>query len=375
MRPTRVVHVSSAHRWTDNRIHLREAASLARHGYDVHLVAIEDESVLPPTGVTVQQVARRGRLARMTLGTVVAFGLALRTRAHIVHLHDPELVWTVLPLRALGRTVIFDAHEDLPNQILVKDYLAPRARRLLSRLARIYVWLASRSNHIVAATDAIAVRFPTHKVSVVKNYPVLRQADQDIPVLADREPRAVYTGAMTTERGALVMVESFAVDLMPSGWRLSLAGSISPAELVTRMQESPGWNSVDYVGVVSPIEARDMLHRCRIGLVLSQRNVSYLESLPTKMFEFFAAGMPVIASDFPLWRAMLEEHDCGVLVDEASPEEVARAIRRYADHPALMERHGRNAAKAARDAYSWQSEEATLLRIYRELDSQVSAQP
>jgi hypothetical protein len=154
--PPDIVHVSSAHPWTDNRVHLREAAGAAAAGYSVRLIAVESDVTTRETGVEVVTIPRRRRRARMTFGSAQAVGLAVRSRARVCHLHDPELVWAVPLLRVLGRRVVFDAHEDLPDQVASKAYVSRRTARPARALARLVVRLVSTADRVVAATETIA---------------------------------------------------------------------------------------------------------------------------------------------------------------------------------------------------------------------------
>jgi len=123
-------------------------------------------------------------------------------------------------------------------------------------------------------------------------------------------------------------------------------------------------------GQLAPNDARDILTEFRVGIVTFLPNAAHLDALPTKMFEYLAAGIPVIASDFPLWRRLLEPHDCARFVDPTSGEQIARAIAFYADNPDHLERQSHNAARASREVFSWASEERVLLSIYRRIGLQ-----
>jgi glycosyltransferase involved in cell wall biosynthesis len=366
-RPVRVVHVSSAHRSSDVRIHLREAASLAKAGYNVTLVAVGHDIELPQTGVRVVKLRERERLQRVTIGTADAVWTALRTGAKVFHLHDPELVWAILPLRLLGKWVIYDAHEDLPRQMLTKSYMSPFVRIIAAGLSQLVIKVASLSNHVIAATEKSATTFPSYKVSLVRNYPRLRTGDRAARAISERSLHVAYIGVMSEERGALQMVDSFESANFPQSWRAMLAGPTTPEGLLNEMRERQGWRHVDYHGFLSTDGARDLLLDCRVGICVLQRTESYLDSLPTKMFEYFAAGMPVVASDFPLWRSIVEEHNCGLLVDETSPDAIAEAISRYDREPELLREHAANALRAAEQILNWEKEEETLLRVYAQL--------
>ena len=365
---TRVVHATSAHRWTDNRIHLREAASLAEAGYDVHLVAVEHETEISPTGVIVHVTKQRARLRRLLVGLPLTALKVIRNQAQIVHLHDPELIPLIPILRLLGRRVIYDAHEDFPTQALEKAYLGRVSRRALWIFAKFLVWLASRyANRIVAATETIAATYPADRVSVVHNYPRLRPQEHEPVTLSEREPWCVYVGAIEVDRGSNQMVDAFDPHRCPPGWRLTVAGATNPAELLHDLERRPGWHNVNYRGLVSPDAARDLLLSARVGLVLFQRMPTHLDALPTKLFEYMAAGIPVIASDFPLWRTLVEANEAGIMVDESDPSAISDAISRYAQDERLMQRHGENGRRAVLDSFNWDSQAAILVQVYRGL--------
>lgn len=361
-----IAHVSSAHRWSDNRVHLKEAASLASAGYSVKLIAVEHDVDVPNTGVQVCLLPTRSRLKRMTLGSMQAVWLAFRSKAGIIHLHDPELVWAVPILRRFARKVIYDAHENLPDQVRDKAYLNTPARKILVVVAKGLVKLGGRADAVVAATETIAQTFPSDRTAVVHNYPRIRSQDVQSKPLLERAFRVGYVGGMSEVRGALQMVDSFAHSAFPDHWRVDIAGDTAPPDLLISLQGREGWRRVDYRGLVGPEEARDMLNECRLGMVLFRRNAAHLDALPTKMFEYFASGVPVIASDFPLWRRIVEQYDCGTLVDETSAGAIASAVANYDRNPDLLLRHGKNAL-AASASLNWAHEEKALLDVYERL--------
>jgi len=361
-----VCHVSSAHRWTDNRVHLREAATTATR-HRTLLVAVDDPTTVPASGVDLVLLPRRPRLPRMLWGSTSAVALAVRSGARVVHLHDHELAWSVPLLRALGRRVVFDAHEDLPEQVLSKTYLPVALRRAVAAVSRVVVALASTSDHVVAATSVVARRFPAAKTSVVHNYPRLRAEETAAVRVTARPLRAVYLGVVSEHRGSRVMAAAALHDDFPAGWRIDVVGNHRPEAERGVFADAERAGTVAVHGLVSPETARDMLLSARVGVVVLQATPAYRQALATKMFEYLAAGMPVVASDFPLWRELLAPHDCALFVDPERPEELARALRRYADDAELLERHARNARRAAVEVFDWAREEPVLLGVYERL--------
>ena len=359
-----IVHVSSAHPWTDNRIHYRECETLAAAGLDVTLIAVQADTAAPVGDVRVLRIPRRSRLKRFVVSTPQAIWLAIRTRAKVVHLHDPELSWGVPVLRALGRKVVFDAHEDLPVDVLNKPYVPRWALRPLRRFAHLVVWLGARANHVVAATEAIAERFPDGKTTVVHNYPPLRE--EEAAPDPEREDAALYIGAMSAIRGTTQLLDAVGHPAFPPAWRLIIAGTATP-EVAVRVEESTAGARIENLGQLPPSEARNLLLRGKVGIVPFQDTPAHREALPTKMFEYFAAGLPVVASDFPLWRTIIEENDCGLLVDPSSPESIARAVAAYDGQPELWRRHSANARRLAVEKLNWTPEGRRLVDVYRGL--------
>ena len=361
---TKIAHVSSVHPWSDNRIHLREAATLAAAGYEVTLVAVENDVDVLDTGLRVVRLSKSPRITRVVLATFLAVREGLRSGATVFHLHDPELVWAIPMLRLSGKKVIYDAHEDLPAQVLNKHYVNGLARPLFVLVAHLVVALSRQSNHVITATEKIAERYHPARVTVVHNYPRLRQSDVGAPPASERGRSAVYVGGLGEERGAVQMIDALAEADFPPGWKLEIAGTVPQESLLERLRSLPGWANVSFHGRVSPERARDLVGQSRVGLVVFQRTTAHLDALPTKMFEYFAAGIPVVASDFPLWRSIIEQHQCGLLVDETSPAAIAAAISQYANDPELLDRHGENARLAADSMLNWANEEPILLDVY-----------
>jgi glycosyltransferase involved in cell wall biosynthesis len=177
----------------------------------------------------------------------------------------------------------------------------------------------------------------------------------------------VYIGSITRSRGILELVEG--MSLLPSDTplRLKLAGTFSPAELQDDMHTLPGWERVDYLGFLRRGQVTDLLGRVRAGLLVLHPEETYLCSMPIKLFEYMAAEIPVIASDFPLWRQIIEEARCGLLVDPLNPVAIAAAIERLYNHPAEAEQMGKRGRAAVESRYTWAGEERRLKELYESL--------
>ena len=273
---------------------------------------------------------------------------AIALDAAIYHLHDPELMPASLLLKRLGKTVVYDAHEDLPRQIQGKTYLPSRLRRLLADLAERYLRHAlPRLDGVVAATPSIAARLGTlqPRIVTVANYPIPNELDAGT-AWTDRRQEICYVGGLSRLRGVLEIVQ--AGELLRSPVRIRMAGRFSEADVVRAA-------------------------RALAGLVTLHPLVNYLDALPVKMFEYMAAGIPVIASDFPLWREIVEGSACGLCVDPRDPVAIAGAIDDLADHPDEAGRMGERGRLAVHERYNSLGEEKKLLAFYEDVLNRPSA--
>lgn len=365
----RVAHLTSVHRPFDIRIFQKELRSLARGGWPVTLIACHthDERV---DGVQIKAIRGcNGRLRRMTMTACAVLREAIRSRAEICHFHDPELIVIGVILKLLGRKVIYDVHEDLPRQIESKHWIAPLFKHPIALLAEAIEWVAGRLfDRIVVVTPVIARRFPTCKTVVVQNYPMPEElCDTKGTPYAQRPPIICYAGGISEARGAYEMVDAIAeVDARPEP-RLHLAGEFVPASLRQQLEKRRGWARTTTLGVLDRAGIRNLLGSSRAGLVLLHPHPNHLNAQPIKLYEYMAAGLPVIASDFPLWQEIVGRNGAGLLIDPMDPRAIARAIEWLLDHPEQAAAMGAKGRSAVNEKLNWSEEEKKLLSMYEGL--------
>ena len=360
-----IVHLSSAHPRHDTRIFVKQCRSLAALGHAVTLVVADGLGADVVDGVRIIDVGRLpGRLNRMLRTTRRVLQAARRLDADLYQLHDPELLPAGLALKRRGKTVIFDSHEDVPVQLLAKPYLGALARRMLSSgYAACERHACRRFDGLVAATPFIRARLlGIHPNTVdVNNYPVLQEFDA-APDCDQKMAEVCYVGSISAIRGIRELVR--ACELLRSPARLSLVGSFAEPALEREVAHLPGWKRVDAHGHLGRAGVQAAMRRAVAGLVTLHPVDNYLDALPVKMFEYMAAGLPVIASRFPLWQEIVEGNGCGVCVDPGDPAAIAAAIDHFCLHPQAAQRMGDNGRRAVHARYHWRGEADKLAGLY-----------
>lgn len=361
----KVAHLTSVHPRDDTRIFIKQCRTLAAHGYEVTLVVADGKGTERKNGVTIVDVGRLpGRLHRMFATTRRVFDQAVALDADIYQLHDPELIPTGLRLKRLGKTVVFDSHEHTCRQLLSKPYLGPLSRRLLSAgFSLVERYACARFDGIIAATPSIRDMFlAINPMTVdVNNFPLIGELDGALPWSAKHDD-VCYVGGIGSIRGIREVVQAGAA--LQSAARLNLVGRFSEPAVEAEVRGHAGWARVNYLGFLDRAGVRDVLARSVAGVVTFLPLPNHLDSLPTKMFEYMSSGIPVIASDFPLWREIIEGNRCGVCVDPLDPKAIAAAIDHLVGNPDIARAMGENGRRAVLEKYNWDVQAARLTDFY-----------
>ena len=366
----KVVHLTTVHPPFDTRIFHKEAKTLAQAGYEVVLIAQNERNEVVD-GVKIVALPRpRNRFARIFGLTWRAFHLALYRRADVYHFQDQELLPIGVLLKLLTRAkVIYDVHEDVPQQILTKYWIPALLRRPVAAVFNAVEKLLARAvDAVVVATEGIAERFAQFKPVVVHNYPHLKMLPNPSTRHREGEEKVVvYVGGISKPRGAIEMVR--ALEYLNPAWdvRLDLIGRFEPPELEQEFQSLPGYQQVRFWGWMRPEDVYAHLAKADIGLVCLHPVLRFMVAWPVKLFEYMAAGLPVVASNFPLWKEIVEGNRCGITVDPLDPKAIAQAIEYLLTHPEEARQMGKNGRRAVKERYNWEREGENLLKLYGEL--------
>lgn len=369
----RIVHFTSVHLWHDTRIYRRICRSLVGAGYEVHLVATTDGTpgLELHEGVHVHLLPQAGsRWGRIVSTARAVTRRATELDAAIYHFHDPELIPAARKMAKGGRIVVYDVHEDLPKDVVNKEWLP---RLLGQTLMRPLDWLettsSSRFSAVVAAETAIAERFQgavPHTITL-NNYPSLQ--DFPRPSSGNRlsPPTLVHFGGLSQLRAIEPLVDALGMIPPEVEVRLLAAGRCESEAMMTRLQTKPGWRRVEYLGWLSHDELRQHLGESTLAMILLSDAPNHHRVRSNRFFESLACATPVVTANFPAWRQLVHELGCGVAVDSADPTAIRDAILHVLEHPDEARQMGRRGRSAIEERFNWESEFESLLQLYERL--------
>lgn len=299
---------------------------------------------------------------------------ALRARAAVYHIHDPELLPLALLLHCLsGRPVIYDAHEYYGDEVRTRHWIPMPLRGIAADMTeRVEKAVASRLSAIITVNEHMNARFLRHnrRSIAVHNYPATEYLTLEEP--AHRGQRLVYAGVLTRERGietvyaaCRLLHQRFpALEIVLAGpidWSGVAAGI--PRNAATWRREA----GAHLVGVLPQPQIPALLAGSAVGWAPFEVTPNNIRSTPNKLLEYMAAALPVVASDFGYLRQIISKAGCGLLPAAGNARAHADAVTWLLNHPDEARRMGTRGRQAVHKRYRWAVEGEKLLRLYDEL--------
>jgi glycosyltransferase involved in cell wall biosynthesis len=366
MKETRICHITTVHPRKDVRIFHKQCCSLANHFDDVSLIVADGANDELSGGVQIYDIGKiQGRVKRFLQSGKMALQKALEVNADLYHLHDPELLRIALKLKEYGKIVIYDSHEDVPRQILNKPYIPKVFRPLVSAIFEKHEnKIVKKLSGIVTATPYIKDRFLKINPNLIdiNNFPIIDNIHFN-DHWEDRCRSIGYIGGIFKTRGIMETLEA----INGTDIKFSLAGKFVPDSLENDCKNHEAWRNVKFIGYINRDEINEFLGKIRLGFVILEATPSYVVSLPVKMFEYMAAGIPFIASDFKYWRDTVEQDKCCFFVDEKNPEDIRKLLESIIDNIELLKEYGANGRKAVEEKYNWNIEKEKLFNFYKKI--------
>ena len=341
----RVVVCTVVHHPADARIYFRQIRALLDAGHDVTYIA-PHENYPERTPASLHAVTIPRAVGRHRLGPLRAARAALRAHApgaDLLLVHDPELL-LVLPPRRERPPTVWDVHEDTAAALTTKAWLPRFLRPLAAGGVTFAERLAERRLHLILAEHGYNARFKgTHPVVPNTTYVPPEAAPPNEP------RRVVYVGHISPDRGSAEMV-ALARLLAPHGIAVELVG---PADAQARAHIEAAGDLVHWHGFVPNEEALRLVDGALAGLSLLHDEANFTHSMPTKVVEYMARGVPVITTPLPLAVELVRDAECGFVVpfgDVAAACDAVLAVDRDPDLRVTMGTHGH---KAAQESLGW----------------------
>lgn len=301
----------------------------------------------------------------MIFGTYDAYRKAQAMEADVYHFHDPELLPAAWLLNKKNNVVIYDIHEDYVTSIKQKDYMGESVRKLIAGGYKLMEQFFTKSMGLALAEKYYKDFYPDGVC--ILNYPMVNEKFMRHERSGPAVDKVIYTGNVSHVRGALYHAKLPKAD---PGLNVHFVG-MCPSSLAEEMKDVAGemHGNLNFEGIDSFVEKEDIEDKYLeqnwlAGVALFPPTAHYKKKELTKFFEYMNAELPVICSDFPVWKAFVEKYDCGIAVDPEDDAAIKDALDYLKHNPKRASQMGRNGKKAVMEELNWQSQEKTLVRWY-----------
>lgn len=361
----RIVHISYTHRYDDIRIYEKECKSLRKKGYEVIHIA-SNKIVDLPENIELEVPVKIIKLKKTGRYKVVSEYLKDVQKEidiikpEICHLHDWQLLPLIPKLRKKYK-VIFDSHEDFPAYLSTDMFKLIPQRVKVKGFSIIESFFVKKATWVVTANRYIELQLKKmHKnVVAIKNYPIVFENVEE----NFSKKKFCYIGGIGDNLGGEVIAKG----IRDLDAKISLVGKTNNDYLAKMNLLSK--NKVEDLGFRSKKEVRKVVKESKAGLVVYLPHPNCIHALPNKMFEYLEASVPIICSDFPDWKEMLEKWNCCIFVNPYNEDEVKAAMQFFLNHPHEAKRMGENGRKAIEDEFNWNKEEEKLFSLYQKVAS------
>ncbi len=361
----KICHITTKHAAFDTRIFQKECKALKSY-YEVILLAANAQEGLID-GIKV--LGFKYELNNNLQNLIRIFKLARQQQASVYHIHDPELLPLLWILKKMGKNVVYDVHEDYRSSMLEHNQPA-MYRNIFNYFDN---WAARNAALILAESSYISIYQGKAKhLCVVENFCDINALKPFLVQDRSECRNIVYVGTIHRNRGALLMVELIYL-LQKKGLRLSLdlVGKITDPGLMATIEALPYYqqirNQLNWHGPLPQSDSYRIAQKSFVGLCMLMPTPNHSESYPTKLFEYMAVGLPIIATNISLYKAVVERRECGICVPFEEPEQLADAVQKIYEDKVLQSQYSANGPGAVAMNYNWEREKNILIDFYRKL--------
>ncbi len=365
----KVVHISTVHPRRDTRIFYRECVSLSKKGYQVILIVADGLGKENFEEVNIIDIGKsKNRIENFVSGYLKILKILNELKPDLVHFHDAELMIVGKAIQRKGIPVFYDIHENVAAQILDKAHMSRYLRKPFHYIYRIVEKLVINSFHLILAEESYKSIYLSKgkSITVVLNLP---EEDSFAQFINEKrtENGIFYIGGISNERGLDVIIKALHIlKKRKVNFFMHYVGAITENDLL-KINIKEIKENIKFYGRMDLIEGYALSKKCKVGLAVLKPIKNYVKSYPTKIFEYMSIKLPVITSNFELYKNVVEKYKSGYCIDPISSEELADKIEILLKDENLVKRMGENGKKVITEKFNSKSEELKLYEIYEDV--------
>lgn len=369
-----ICHVLSGHKRFDTRIFSKQCKSLVEFGYEVCILTNDNlpNEVVDKISIVSCLSNNTNRIQEILNAKKTFLKPALRLYADIYQLHGPELIPLGIALKRRNKIVFYDAHEDLPRQILEKEWIPKLFRKPLSLIIELYFrFTLYKFDEIITVSPHIIERLKliSNSVNLITNYPIIDNTTFfDLNSYKQRENILCYSGTVYNDSNQEYILQAIS---NIKHVKYNIVGHLEK-NYQNKLSKYKSWEKVNFLGKISKYELTEFYNKAIVGMSIFNysANLGYKKGTLgiNKLFEYMAAGLPIICTDFDLWKEIIDKYECGLYVKPNCSEQIVTAINFLLNNKEKAYEMGQNGMKAVIREYNWGTQEKIYVNLFCKYD-------
>lgn len=370
----KVCHIISGYYRNDPRVFQRQCKSLKNADFDVCILTNDniDDEILDEIPIYSCKIYWNSRIRILLNAKKQFLERAIEIDADIYQMHSPELLSLGLALKKEGKIVIYDAHEDLPMHILEKEWIPRIIRNPISVFVKYYMnRVLKKYNEIVSPHQHVVdkLKLINPNTTLITNFakfgPLI---NYDLSHYLNRENSICYSGTVYLHSNQEFILEAIS---NINNLKYQIVGFIDE-NYKKQLSERNGFEKLQFLGRIPWEELNNFYSKSLIGMVIIdyKLNLGYRRGTyaVNKIFEYMEAGLPIICTDYDLWKEIVDKYDCGICVEPNNAKQIEEAIQFLISNKEKAYQMGQNGRKAVLLEYNWSTQEKEYLRIFKKYD-------
>jgi len=364
----KIVHIAYEHNSNDVRIYRKECVSLSKRGNEVFYITSNKNYQEPVNDINVKKIIinlRGKKKIRLIHYYKDLFNILIDMDADIYHFHENTLLPVIKKIKRRGKRVIYDMHES-PIELMDTNNVKVWRRLFLNLLAKYENSVLKCVDSVITVTPQYveyAKKFNSTSL-LITNYPIMKTTEE---IHSFNNNNICFAGTISPNWHQKEIIK--ALEKL-SNVEFLLAGSIEK-DYLEELQRMPSWENVVFSGVIPFDQVKDLYKNSIAGIALFKSGDIPEEGTlgNTKLFEYMSEGLPVICTNYPLWKEVIEENNCGLCIDPDNVSEITDAIEYIMDNKNIARKMGENGRKAIERYYNWSKEEKKLFKLYDRMEA------
>lgn len=369
--------VTSIHPSFDKRV-WRHARSMAEHGFHIYLICpwdVSNNREYKNITFYTFKIPKK-RILRVFYSTFITTIMLLKVikKIKLIHFHDIDIL-PIMTVFSFFKPVVYDVHENYAEEMLVREWIPKYLRQPLYYLVKYGQFFFSQIvKNVVLVTEAQEVDFISRRINkcIVKNYASKQLVKQVTDDFLMRPQAAIFIASHYELNGSLLLLDVVKILSEKSdNFIIYVSNRFGNPYFEKIWKQKLADFKLEHVIKILPnvpsTEIVHLLNKATIGLNIPLRVVKQERAINTKLFEYMAAGLPVITSDLQYPSAVINKTRCGLLVRPEDPNSIADAILQLFKDKPLAYEMGKKGQKAFLESYNWESQMVGLVQYYQQI--------